>query len=325
MNNKTPTALDHLLDQVPVGQAPISDLLTAGHAAKRRQRRTLISGVAAATVLVIGGGTIASQALSDSNGQNNNPVADRSPGTVNDLKVRVESGVAQEVGVLADDMSSAELAFWDTDSQSVIYVSDYAYSSSCPPTASADVAEDGALTLNVRDYDYDGQEVCTADAGRVTVFIDGLTQAPPALSIDDSTETRTLPVVLTAESVPDGTIADRERTLAERIVRQELTEERQKDATIDSASFTVSDGTVNESNTGHVCDSGRLLRIRLIGEFPHIVTTGIYPLEGTETAQDTTVRAVLLTADYQTGKVCLVGVGTGEVAPAPGATVLALD
>lgn len=194
MNDKTPTALDRLLDQVPVGQAPVGDLLAAGHAAKRRQRRTLISGVAAATVLVIGGGTIATQALSDSNGQNNNPVADRSPGTVNDLKVRVESGVAKEVGVLTDDMSSAELAFWDTDSQSVIYVSDYAYSSSCPPTASADVAEDGAVTLNVRDYDYDGQEVCTADAGRVTVFIDGLTHPPSALTVKDKAETRTLPI-----------------------------------------------------------------------------------------------------------------------------------
>lgn len=63
MNDKTPTALDRLLDQVPVGQAPIGDLLTAGHTAKRRQRRTLISGVAAATVLVIGGGTIVTGAL----------------------------------------------------------------------------------------------------------------------------------------------------------------------------------------------------------------------------------------------------------------------
>lgn len=63
MTDKTTAALDRLLDQVPVGQAPIGDLLSAGHAAKRRQRRTLISAVAAATVLVLGGGTIATQAL----------------------------------------------------------------------------------------------------------------------------------------------------------------------------------------------------------------------------------------------------------------------
>lgn len=126
-----------------------------------------------------------------------------------------------------------------------------------------------------------------------------------------------------SESADPGTIAERERTLAERIVRQELSEERLKDATIDSASFTVSEGTVAQPNTGHRCDSGRLLRIRLIGDFPHIVTTGPVSLE-TTTAQDTTVGAVLLTADYQTGQVCLVGVRTGEVAPAPGATVLAL-
>jgi hypothetical protein len=125
-------------------------------------------------------------------------------------------------------------------------------------------------------------------------------------------------------SAESGTIADRERTLAERIVRREFSEERLRDATIDSASFTVSDGTVTQSNTGHGCDSGRLLRIRLIGDFPRIVTTGPYP-DGTATAENTTVGAVLLTAAYQTGKVCLVGVRTGEVAPAPGATVLVLD
>jgi hypothetical protein len=145
--------------------------------------------------------------------------------------------------------------------------------------------------------------------------------AAAALSACDESPTSEDP----ESSAEPGTIADGERTLAERIVRQELSEERVIDATIDSASFTVSDGTVTQSNTGHVCDSGRLLRIRLIGDFPHITTTGPYALAGTTTAQDTTVGAVLLTADYQTGKVCLVGVGTGEVAPAPGATVLVLD
>jgi hypothetical protein len=82
MNDKTPTALDRLLDQVPVGQAPIGDLLTAGHAAKRRQRRALIGGVVAATVLVLGGGFIAAQALSSGDGSGNtnqsNLTADRS-------------------------------------------------------------------------------------------------------------------------------------------------------------------------------------------------------------------------------------------------------
>jgi hypothetical protein len=127
-----------------------------------------------------------------------------------------------------------------------------------------------------------------------------------------------------SESTEPWTVADRERTLAERIVRQELTEERLQDATIDTASFTVSEGTVAQPNTGHSCDSGRLFRIRLIGDFPHIVTTGPVSLEPTA-AQDATVGAVLLTADYESRQVCLVGVRTGDVAPAPGATVLALD
>lgn len=121
-----------------------------------------------------------------------------------------------------------------------------------------------------------------------------------------------------------GTITDRERTLAERIVRQELDEERLKDAIIESASVTVSEGTVAQPNTGHVCDSGRLLRIRLIGDFPHIATSGPVSLDATTAEQDTTVGAVILTADHQTGQVCLVGVRTGDVAPAPGATFLAL-
>lgn len=73
MNDKTPTTLDRLLNDIPVGNPPIGDLLAAGHAAKRRQRRTVIAGTVAATVLIIGGGAVATQVVnptSDTNHQN---------------------------------------------------------------------------------------------------------------------------------------------------------------------------------------------------------------------------------------------------------------
>jgi hypothetical protein len=130
------------------------------------------------------------------------------------------------------------------------------------------------------------------------------------------------PASSSPESAESGSLTDRELGLAESIVRQELSEERLKDATIESASVTVSEGTVAQSNAGHACDSGKVLRIRLIGDFPHIAISVPASLDATTAAQDTTVSGVLLTADHQTGQVCLVGVQTGELEPAQGATIL---
>jgi len=116
----------------------------------------------------------------------------------------------------------------------------------------------------------------------------------------------------------DASITDREIALAAALVQQELRKGREEDNTLDSASVSVSPGRVAQPNTGEACDSGRLLRVRLIGTFPHIVTTG----DPGASADETVVRAVLLTADAKSGRVCLVGVRTGHVEPAPGATVL---
>ena len=44
-----------------------------------------------------------------------------------------------------------------------------------------------------------------------------------------------------------------------------------EDAHITSATVTAEEGTVPETNTGYRCSSGRLLRITLIGTFPHAV------------------------------------------------------
>jgi hypothetical protein len=119
---------------------------------------------------------------------------------------------------------------------------------------------------------------------------------------------------------PDDLLSDREIALAEALLREEVEEQRQQDATLESASVTVGSGRVKQTNTGETCDSGRLLHLRLIGAFPHIVTTG-FP---GASAEEMTVRAVLLTADAESGQVCLVGVKTGEVQPLPGATLLDL-
>lgn len=70
MNEHQRTLLDGL-DDMPVGSAPIGDLLLGGKAAKRR-RRTLITGAAAATILTIGGGAVATQTITEPEGQRGN-------------------------------------------------------------------------------------------------------------------------------------------------------------------------------------------------------------------------------------------------------------
>ena len=98
---------------------------------------------------------------------------------------------------------------------------------------------------------------------------------------------------------------------------------RSEDAAVTSATVTVSSGKVIDSNIGEPCISGRLLDIKLIGSFPHIVISPVvYP--GTS-RPDATVTALLLTVDAKTGRPCLVGVHTGKTAPEPGAISLAIN
>lgn len=95
-------------------------------------------------------------------------------------------------------------------------------------------------------------------------------------------------------------------------------------STVYSATVTVSVGKMLDSNTGHPCTSGRLLHIKLIGSFPHTVTTG-HPVTPRKPPPDFTVRAAIITADARTGLACLIGVQTrenGEPKPEPNATVL---
>jgi hypothetical protein len=132
------------------------------------------------------------------------------------------------------------------------------------------------------------------------------------------------PPPLSPPSGSHGALTDQEYAAAVRVARQQI---RAADATITGATVTASSGKVLDSNTGHACTSGRLLNIKLIGSFPHTVTTG-HPVRPGDPPPDFTVRAVLITADAQSGLTCLIGVQTGERGepqPEPNATVLDIN
>jgi hypothetical protein len=93
-------------------------------------------------------------------------------------------------------------------------------------------------------------------------------------------------------------------------------------ATITSATATIGAGTETETNVGPPCTSGTLLHIKLIGTFPTI-SVGLGPTAGAPGASnDYSVSAVLITADPESGKACLLGVQTGPTTPDPGAALL---
>ena len=69
-------------------------------------------------------------------------------------------------------------------------------------------------------------------------------------------------------------------------------------ASVTSASAIAQPGTVTDSNTGHPCTSGRKLQIKLIGDFPHTLTTG-HPVKPGSPPPDFTVRAMIITTDAE--------------------------
>lgn len=74
--------------------------------------------------------------------------------------------------------------------------------------------------------------------------------------------------------------------------------------------------SAEESNTGSPCTSGRELQLKLIGTFPHAATTGLGgPPESP--APNSTIRAMLITADATSGRACLIRVQTGDGASQP--------
>lgn len=112
-----------------------------------------------------------------------------------------------------------------------------------------------------------------------------------------------------------------EYTFARNIVRSETSRLRE---VVTSATVTVSEGKVIDSNTGYPCTSGRLLNIKLIGDFIHIVISHPAVLPGAP-QPDYTIHAEMLTADAKTGRPCLIGVQVGKVVPEPGAVSLPLS
>jgi hypothetical protein len=107
-----------------------------------------------------------------------------------------------------------------------------------------------------------------------------------------------------------GALTDREFKTAVTIARAEADKES---ATITSATATVGAGTETQPNAGPACTSGTLLNIKLIGTFPTVVA---------DLAGGASVSTLLITADPESGKPCVIAVQTGLTTPDPGATVL---
>jgi hypothetical protein len=150
--------------------------------------------------------------------------------------------------------------------------------------------------------------VRTAALALVTCLVAG--SGLSACSADDPEPARPgqgSPATLSRDEVTTAT------TAAEEVIRRE-------EARVTSATVTASYGrVVEQSNTGHRCTSGQLLRVRLVGSFPHLTTSGGPPGgDGT----DGIVRTVLLTVDGGSGRTCVIGVSTRALAPLPGGVAL---
>lgn len=202
MNEHRRTLLDDL-DEAPVGAAPVGHLLTGGQAAKRRKQRAFVAGAAAVTALVVGGSALALQGIpggSDDRDSNDPLIADSA---APDLAVEVEVGVAKPLAAMIDGQDG-KVAIWNPGDRTLAFVPERGYSSSCPPSGTAKFTDAETVTLTVRNDPAPGP--CTADDQPITVTIDGLTTAPPELTVTIQGETDTIPV----KSATDDRAPDRE-------------------------------------------------------------------------------------------------------------------
>jgi hypothetical protein len=135
------------------------------------------------------------------------------------------------------------------------------------------------------------------------------------------------PALVACHSGGDGSPADPGKLTAHQyetavnVARHEI---ENQDAKVTSATAILKHnaGRNAPSNTGLECTSDQVLRVRLIGDFPHTVTSGGPPggdpNGGTVTEMD-------IKADAVTGDACLIGVATSKhPTPEAGATVLQL-
>lgn len=117
----------------------------------------------------------------------------------------------------------------------------------------------------------------------------------------------------TPAASPHGQLTDQQYAAAVAIARQEIDRDP---ATVTSATVTLRPGTEPQPNTGPPCESGNLLIIQLIGNFPIAV--------GGPPGGAGPVTAVVLTADAESGRTCLLTVQTGDRSPEPGSVALDL-
>ncbi len=115
----------------------------------------------------------------------------------------------------------------------------------------------------------------------------------------------------TPQANPAG-LTGQQIALAEHIARTEIARQGSR---IRLAVPQLHPGSVRQSNTGHTCKTGTLLRVTLIGSFPH---TTVAPLPG----RSATVHAEVVEANPVTGQECLIGVKTGRIQPPKNATPL---
>lgn len=200
-------------------------------------------------------------------------------------------------------------------------------SGSCPAVGShASVANDGtSVALTLRSY----TRPCTSDVQPATSIVTlpgGAHVAEQVRVVVTGPAEREWSIALdrprSAQGPGHGTsLSDSEVAEALAVAQREIAD---KEATVSNVSAIARSGRIENSNIGHPCTSGRLLQIKLLGKFPHIVTTG-HPVKAVDTQPDFTVRAVIITADAETGHACLIRVQTaenGDVRPIPGATIL---
>lgn len=83
MNENGPETLERLLRDLPVGPAPIEEMLVTGRARKTRRRRLSIAGVAAVAVLAVGGGAVAAQQAGGADERDRSKVFADDPGQTN--------------------------------------------------------------------------------------------------------------------------------------------------------------------------------------------------------------------------------------------------
>lgn len=174
MSNDAPATLTRLLDEMPVGQPPLADLVASGRAAKRRRRRAQVAAVSLVVLAVIGG-SFAFSRVTPTGGDT--LVADRAING-SGLNATVEAG---DDALTSRGLASGE-AVWDPDGGGLLYASRGGYSSSCPPNPTA-IDRDGALSLQLALTDVDA--VCTADAVPVVVTVTGLASPPDRLTVSE--------------------------------------------------------------------------------------------------------------------------------------------